>query len=155
LDPLELDLPTLVALAGAAANEHLLGRLREQGYAGVRTSYGYVIQNLIDQTPTVGELAVRLDVTQQAASKAVLEMEGLDLVSRIPDETDSRVRRVALTSHGQALLDAGRAARAELESAVAAEVGDLSHAKRVLVSLLEHTGALPPVTRRRATPPLD
>ena len=155
VDPQELDLPTLAALAGVAASEHLLSRLREQGYTGIRTSYGYVIQNLIDQTPTVGELAVRLDVTQQAASKSVLEMEGLGLVSRIPDDTDSRVRRVTLTSHGQALLDAGRAARAELESAVAAEVGDLSAAKRVLVSLLEHTGALPAVTRRQFRPPSE
>ena len=155
LNPHELDLPTLVALAGAAANEHLLSRLREQGYAGVRTSYGYVIQNLIEQTPTVGELATRLGVTQQAASKAVLEMEALGLVSRIPDEADSRVRRVTLTEHGQALLEAGRAARAELERAVAADLGDLSDAKRVLVSLLEHTGALAAVTRRQARPPLD
>lgn len=155
LDPQELDLPTLVALAGAAANEHLLARLREQGYTGVRTSYGYVIQNLIDQTPTVGELAVRLDVTQQAASKSVVEMEALGWVSRIPDNADSRVRRVILTRHGQALLDAGRAARTELERAVAAELGDLSEAKRVLVSLLEHTGALAAVTRRQARPPTD
>ena len=155
LDPHELDLPTLVALAGAATNEHLLARLREQGYTGVRTSYGYVIQNLIDQTPTVGELAVRLGVTQQAASKSVVEMEALGLVSRIPDNADSRVRRVILTGHGQALLDAGRAARAELERAVAADLGDLSEAKRVLVSLLEHTGALAAVTRRQAKPPTE
>lgn len=155
LDPLELDLPTLVALAGAAANEHLLARLRAQGYTGVRTSYGYVIQNLIDQKPTVGELAIRLGVTQQAASKSVLEMEGLGLVSRILDEMDSRVRRVTLTSHGQTLLEAGRAARADLEGAVEADVGDLTDVKRVLVSLLEHTGALAAVTRRRVRPPSE
>lgn len=152
LKPDELDLPTLAALAGAAANQHLLRRLRNDGYAGVRTSHGYVIQNLIDESPTVGELADRLGVTQQAASKTVVEMEALRLVARVPDAADSRVRRVQLTDQGRALLAAGRAARAELERAVGADVGDLGAARRALVSLLEHTGELAAVTRRRVRP---
>ena len=152
LKPEELDLPTLAALAGAAANQHLLRRLRNDGYAGVRTSHGYVIQNLIDESPTVGELADRLGVTQQAASKTVVEMEALRLVARVPDAADSRVRRVQLTDEGRALLAAGRAARAELERAVGADVGDLGAARRALVSLLEHTGDLAAVTRRRVRP---
>ena len=152
LNPEELDLPTLATLAGAAANQHLLRRLRNDGYAGVRISHGYVIQNLIDESPTVGELADRLGVTQQAASKTVAEMEALRLVTRVPDPADSRVRRVRLTAQGQALLAAGRAARAELERAVSADVGDLEAARRALVSLLEHTGELAAVTRRRVRP---
>ena len=155
VNPAELDLPTLVALAGTAANQYLLRRLHEQGYNGVRTSHGYVIQNLIDEAPTVGELAARLGVTQQAASKVVVEMEGMGLVTRVPDSTDSRVRRVTLTSHGEALLTAGRKARAELERAVAAEVGDLAAAKRAVLSLLEHTGDLVAVARRRVRPASD
>jgi|SRR5829696_5466327 len=152
LNPEDLDLPTLAALAGSAANQHLLRRLRNNGYAGVRTSHGYVIQNLIDESPTVGELADRLGVTQQAASKTVVEMERLGLVARAPDPADSRVRRVTLTSQGHALLGAGRAARAELEQAVGADVGDLRAARRALVSLLQHTGELAAVTRRRVRP---
>jgi DNA-binding MarR family transcriptional regulator len=155
LDPEELDLPTLAALAGSAANQYLLDRLRSEGYAGVRTSHGYVIQNLIDDSPTVGELAERLGVTQQAASKALAEMEALRLVVRVPDPVDSRVRRVTLTPQGQALLAAGRANRAELEQAVGAEVGDLVAAKRALVGLLRHTGELAAVARRRVRPAAD
>ena len=153
--PAELDLPTLVSLAGAAANQHVLRRLHEDGYPGVRTSHGYVIQNLIDQTPTVGELAGRLGVTQQAASKVVVEMEAMGLVTRDPDRSDSRVRRVALTPRGQALLAAGRAARGALEQSVEAEVGDLAAAKDALIALLEHTGDLAAITRRRARPIVD
>jgi DNA-binding MarR family transcriptional regulator len=152
LDPDELDLPTLAALAGSAANQHLLQRLRDQGYTGVRTSHGYVIQNLIEESPTVGELADRLGVTQQAASKTVVEMEALGLVTRVPDPGDSRVRRVTLAAQGQALLAAGRAARSELEQAVEAEVGDLVAAKRALVSLLAQTGQMAAVLRRRVRP---
>ncbi len=152
LNPAALDLPTLVSLAGSAVNQHLLRRLHEEGYAGVRIPHGYVIQNLIDGTPTVGELAVRLGVTQQAASKAVVEMEGMGLVARVPDPADSRVRRVTLTEHGQALLAAGRAARAELEHTVADEVGDLDLAKRALVSLLRPHRA-PRCSDPTASPP--
>jgi DNA-binding MarR family transcriptional regulator len=89
-------------------------------------------------------------VTQQAASKIVVEMEGMGLLARVPDPTDSRVRRVTLTPQGQGLLSAGRAARAELEQTVAVEVGDLAAAKRALLSLLTQTGDLAAVTRRRA-----
>ena len=155
VDPAELDLPTLASLAGAAANRHMLRRLRDDGYVGVRTSHGYVIQNLIDESPTVGELADRLGVTQQAASKVVGEMEGMGLVTRDSDRSDSRVRRVTLTARGQALLTAGRTARAELERAVVANVGDLAAAKQALLSLLQETGDLAAVTRRRARPTSD
>src|ERR671917_2217160 len=149
LNPADLDLPTLASLAGSAANQYLLRRLHEDGYPGVRTSHGYVIQNLIEERPTVGELAIRLGVTQQAVSKTVAEMEGLGLVTRAADPADNRVRRGTLTPHGEALLAAGRAARAELERVVAAEVGDLSAAKQALLSMLQRTGDLTAVTRRR------
>jgi len=152
VNPDQLDLPTLASLAGSAANSYLLRRLRDDGYSGVRISHGYVIQNLIDESPTVGELADRLGVTQQAASKTVVEMEGLGLLTRVPDAGDSRARRVTLSTRGQALLAAGRAARAELEQMVGADVGDLVAAKRALVSLLEHTGELAAVLRRRVRP---
>ena len=155
VNPAELDFPTLVSLAGTAANQHLLRRLHEDGYPGVRTSHGYMIQNLIDETPTVGELAGRLGVTQQAASKVVVEMEAMGLVTRAYDPSDSRVRRVALTPHGQALLTAGRKARAALEQAIAAQVGDLAAAKRALLRLLDHTGDLAGITRRRVRAAAD
>ena len=79
----------------------------------------------------------------------------MGLVTRVADPADSRVRRVTLTARGQALLAAGRAARADLERAVATEVGDLAGAKHALLSLLEHTGELTAVTRRRVRPPAD
>jgi len=88
-------------------------------------------------------------VTQQAASKTVGEMEGLGLVTRVADPADNRVRRVTLTAHGESLLAAGRAARAELERTVASDVGDLAAAKQALLSMLQHTGDLAAVTRRR------
>jgi DNA-binding MarR family transcriptional regulator len=155
LDPASLDLPTLAALAGVAANEHLLARLRATGYEGVRTSHGYVIQVLIDGEPTVGELAAHLGVTQQAASKSVVDLERIGVVERRADTVDSRMRRVLLTEHGRALLDAGRRERRALEKRVRDISGqeDVDAAKRALAALLAVTGGSAAVARRRARPP--
>jgi DNA-binding MarR family transcriptional regulator len=148
----DLDLPTLVSLAGTAANEHLLDLLHRAGFEGIRISHGYVIQHLIESQPTIGELAERLGVTQQAVSKTIAELEGLGYVSRWKDDFDSRVRRVGLTDRGRAMLAQSRADRAELDKAVGS---DLSEAKRVLVRLLEETGSLEAIVTRTALPPSD
>lgn len=153
LNPWSLDFPTLVALAGVAANEHLLSRLHSAGYHGIRTSHGYVIQLLVEATPTVGELAEQLAVSQQAVSKSVSELEALDVVQRHRDSSDNRVRRVALTQRGHSLLRDARKLRAELEDAVALDAGDLTGAKRAVLALLERSGGWEAVSSRRAQPP--
>lgn len=152
LDPTTIDLPTLVSLAGTAANSHLLDQLHKAGFDGIRISHGYVIQHLVEGEPTIGELADRLGVTQQAVSKTVAELESLAYVSRRVDADDSRVRRVALSDRGHAMLAHSRANRRTLEHAVD---GDIDEAKRVLVRLLEVTGSLEAVANRGAPPPLD
>lgn len=155
VDPSSIDLATLAMLAGTAATEHLLAEIRRAEHGAVRTSHGYVFQQLIDGTPTVGALAEALGVTQQAASKFVVELEGLGYVERRPDEHDSRIRRVALTKKGWAVVRRGRDARAKLDRALEAELGarTMREARRALVALLERTGGLEAVRSRRARPP--
>ena len=155
LDPASFDLPTLAALAGVAATEHVLERLRDAGYAGVRSSHGYIIQLLVAGEPTVGELADQLGVTQQAASKSVIELEGLGLVERRRDPTDSRVRRLSLTDRGHDLVDDSRRERRALEQRVRNLAGgrDVTAAKQALTALLVVTDRYGPASRRRARPP--
>jgi len=152
LDPTAIDLPTLVSLAATAANTHLLDQLHKAGFDGIRVSHGYVIQHLVEGEPTIGELADRLGVTQQAVSKTVAELESLGYVSRRMDAGDSRIRRVTLSERGHAMLAQSRADRHTLEHAVD---GDIDEAKRVLVRLLEATGSLDAIANRSAPPPVD
>jgi len=152
LDPADFDLLTLAALAGEAANRHLLTRLHDAGYTGIRISHGYVIQRLVDDEPTVGELAEQLGITQQAVSKTVVELESLGYVQRRVDAADSRARRVALSERGRAALAQARADRQDLERQIS---GDLRPAKQALVQLLDISGELPAVTERRARPAGD
>lgn len=150
-----LDLPTLAALAGGAATEHLLGRIQDAGHPKIRTSHGYVFQHLIAGSPTVGELALRLGITQQGASKVVAELEALGYVEREADPEDTRIRRVGLTTKGRAVIERGRAARAKLEAEIVAEVGPkaMAGARKALVALLRKSGGMEAVAARRVKLP--
>ncbi|MFI9815984.1 MarR family winged helix-turn-helix transcriptional regulator [Saccharothrix variisporea] len=155
LDPADIDLATLAGLAGGAANTALLAELREAGHVGVRTSHGYVVQHLLTGSPTVSELAELLGVTQQAASKHLLELERLGYVERVPDPADSRVRRARLTGRGHRLVEDSRRARRRLDARLATAVGEdaADAARRALIGLLDLTGGTESVVARRVLPP--
>jgi DNA-binding MarR family transcriptional regulator len=142
MDAIDLDLPTLVSLTGSAVERLLLRRIAEAGHAGVKPSHRYVIQRLIDSEPTIGELAASLGMTQQGASKQVVDLEQLGYAERVADRTDQRIRRVRLTEAGRSMLASGRQARADLQAEVTSIVGaaEVETAKRVLAAILQLTG---------------
>lgn len=155
MDLESIDLATLAWLAGASANEHLLAAIRSSTHPKVRNSHGYVFQHLLAGSRTVGELAGLLGVTQQAASKVVLELEQLGYVKRLADKADSRVRPVALTRRGLSVVERARAARATLEAQLVEQLGAavVSEARRTLIALLAVTGGVNAVAARRVKPP--
>jgi DNA-binding MarR family transcriptional regulator len=154
LSPQKLDLPTIAFLAGSAANELILKRIRAVGHHQLRISHGYVFQRLLAEEPTVGELAASLGVTQQAASKVTRELEMLGYLERRTDPVDRRVTRLALTEHGCAAVEVARQVRFELERELADAVGphDLSGAHRVLEVLLNMAGASAAIRTRSVKP---
>jgi DNA-binding MarR family transcriptional regulator len=152
-DPEDFDLPTLAALAGAAANTAIQRRLSEQGHIELRLSYGYVIQRLVAGDPTIGELSESLGVTQQAASKTVSEMEAAGLVERAPDPVDGRVRRISLSPRGRTVLNAARGARRDLEAELGLDDAELAAARTALLRLLDVSGGLAAARARRVRPP--
>src|SRR5690606_1833044 len=121
-----------------------LRAVRGTNHTKVRNAHGYVVQHLLGAPRTVGELAELLCVTQQGASKVVVELEELGYVERRPDETDKRVRRVVLTRRGAGIVERGRAARAALEAKLLEQVGRkvIDDARRALVALLDLSGGL-------------
>lgn len=141
MDVTDLDLPTMVSLAGPAVVQRLLRDLDGAGHHGVKPSHGYVIQRLVDDQPTIGELAESLGMTQQGASKQVADLERLGYAERVPGVHDQRVRTVRLTATGRAVLAAGRRARHGLETEVSRVVGenDVAAAKRALAALIRLT----------------
>jgi DNA-binding MarR family transcriptional regulator len=153
IDPRELDTASLAFFAGDAANRLLLARIRAAGHPQVRIAHGYLIQHLVERSPTVGELAAALGVTQQAASKSTRELQDLGYLVRRPDLDDGRVTRLELSARGRDVVATARRIRSEFEDELrdAVDGAALVTAREVLASLLDITGGARPV-RERAVP---
>jgi DNA-binding MarR family transcriptional regulator len=151
----ELDLSLAAMLAGLAMAEEVERRVAKAGFDDLRFSHGFVFQHLLREPLTVGALARAMGVTQQRASKAASELEGLGYVRRKVDPGDARVRRLVLTDRGQGAVAAARAARA----AVVVELRDrlgarrVSAAEQLLRDALVELGAQDAVRARRVRLP--
>jgi DNA-binding MarR family transcriptional regulator len=142
LDPTGLDIATLVMLTGAAAQQRITDQVHAAGFDDVRPAHGYVFQCLIDGQPTISEIARTLGMTQQGASKLVVDLEQRGYVSRVPDPRDNRARTVELTDRGRDCIGAARAARADLDAALVRSVGadEVGRLAGLLASLTEVLG---------------
>lgn len=119
----ELDIVTSLFLAGLALNEEAVRRIGAAGHPHLRISHGFLIQHVVQGPRSIGELASRMGVTQQAASKAVAELEGLGYLERRPDPGDARIRRVGLSPRGAEAVELARAVRADIEAELADRLG--------------------------------
>ncbi|MFF7871053.1 MarR family winged helix-turn-helix transcriptional regulator [Streptomyces qaidamensis] len=155
VDPADLDLGSLALFVGFAAGSAVQADLASMGFGDLRMSHGYVFQHLIDAQPTVSDLAAKLDMTQQGASKAVAELERLGYVERLPSPRDARIRHVALTTRGREAVTAARRARERLEGRLRdrCDPAAFDVTRTVLVGLLDELGGTAAVHRRDVRPP--
>jgi DNA-binding MarR family transcriptional regulator len=155
VEPEALDLGHLALFVGYACADVVQSSIQAQGFPGLRFSHGFVFQHLIDAERSVGEIAQRMQVTQQAASKVVLELERLGYVERSVDEGDARTRRVRLSARGRGAVAAARRARKELEQKLAGKLGKrgLSACRAELLAVLGELGGVEAVRRRRIVAP--
>jgi DNA-binding MarR family transcriptional regulator len=88
----------------------------------VRGSHESLLAQLDAEGTRVSELARRLEISKQAVSQSIAELELMDIVEAIPDRADGRARLVRLTDKGRQVISQGRAAlhgvEAELEKAI-------------------------------------
>jgi len=155
-DPLQrLDLSLAAMFVGLALAEEVQRRLAAEGFADARFGHGFVFQHLVRGPLPIGDLARAMDVTQQRASKATAELEALGYVRREPDPADARVRRIALTERGLAVIEAARRARADVVGELRARLGAerVEAAEEVLREVLRETGADAAVVARRVRLP--
>ena len=152
----DIDISLAALFAGWALADEVQRRIAADGLDDLRFADGVVFQHLVAGPRTIGSLAERLGVTQQAASKAVADLERRGYVRREADPGDRRARQVALTERGDAAIAAGRRHRA----AVGAELADRLGAERVeaartaLLEALEAYGGAAAVRGRRVRPPV-
>src|SRR3954453_8193428 len=159
-DPRSADLPLAAMFAGWALADELQRRIAADGLGDLRVADGGVFQHLVAAPRgagprAIGDLAARMGVSQQGASKAVADLVRRGYLRRESDAADGRTRRAALTARGESAVDAGRRHRAAIEAELAERLGPRrgEHARRTLVDVVEALGGGGAVRGRRVRPP--
>src|SRR5262245_51550996 len=154
VDLTRLDIAYLGFFLGLRVNELVLQKGVAAGFRGMRESHGYVVQHLIESERSITELAQRMSVSQQAASKAIAELVKHGVVESRP-AADRRARRVRLSKRGWDAVRVSRRARQAIEAQLQRTVGEKSYddAKATLVACLEALGGLNRVRARRVRAP--
>jgi DNA-binding MarR family transcriptional regulator len=149
------DLSLAALFAGWAMADEVQRRIAADGLGDLRFADGFVFQHLVPGPMAIGTLAERLGVTQQAASKAVADLERRGYVERTRDPADARARLVRLTARGDAAIDAGRRHRAALQAELTERLGPrrVETARRALADVVRELGAEASVRGRRVRPP--
>jgi DNA-binding MarR family transcriptional regulator len=151
----QLGLGLVALFAGQAIAEAVRRRLYARGFGGLRFSHGFLVQRLVEDEQPIAALAAALEISQQAVSKTVSDLERLGYVRRRPDPRDARVRLVSLTDRGRAAVAAAREERAAVEAELRERLGPrrVAAATRVLHEALDLHGATAAVRARRVRPP--
>jgi DNA-binding MarR family transcriptional regulator len=100
------DFGLLLARAFNAYVEHLHRGLADQGFTGLRPTFGLTLRALHQRPRTLTGLARELGVSKQAAAKVVGELEGRSLIEREPSPEDGRSTVLRLTARGASLVAA-------------------------------------------------
>jgi DNA-binding MarR family transcriptional regulator len=152
---MESDISLASLFAGWAMADEIQRRLAAAGFADVRFNDGVVNQHLIAGPLTIGVLAERLGVSQQAASKSVADLERRGYVERTPDPDDARARLVGLTERGRGVIAAAREQRTALAGELAERLGErrVESARRLLLDVVAELGGDAAVRGRRVRPP--
>jgi DNA-binding MarR family transcriptional regulator len=155
IEPSALDFGTLALFTGYALSDAAIAEVKALGHEGLRFSHGFVFQHLVQADRTITELAERMELTQQAASKAVAELEDLGYLERAADREDGRVRRVRLTKRGRAAIEAGRAVQRRLMDRLEKKLGAarLEAARKTLAEVLESFQTAADIRARKVRPP--
>ncbi len=140
--------PNTTELLGRA---HLaLGRRIVEGVVSAgfpqRPAHSAVFANIdIDGGTRLTTLAARANMTPQAVSELVDDLERLRYVARRPDPDDRRAKRIVLTGRGQACVHAARRTIGALEDDLATLLGrqGLARLQEALRRIVETSADLP------------
>jgi DNA-binding MarR family transcriptional regulator len=97
--------------------------LAQNGFGDVAPAHAALLRNIGEDGARPSELAAHADVTRQAITKLVDELERLDLVRRDPDPEDGRSVIIRYTDRGLAGVAIARKRMLALECGYAAQVG--------------------------------
>jgi DNA-binding MarR family transcriptional regulator len=109
--------------ARAAIETAVRDDLAQNGFGDVTPAHSALLRNIGEAGARPSDLAAHADVTRQAITKLVDELERLDLVRRDPDPDDGRGVIIRYTDRGLAGVAIARKRMLALEREYAARVG--------------------------------
>lgn len=136
-------------------NERAIARVNEQPAAiPLRPSHTNLFPHLDFDGVRITELARRLDISKQAVSQTIAELELMDVVETIADPSDGRARLARFTEKGRQAIFQGlgvlRSIEAEIEKGIGKPKVDALHeALLALETLLDPPPPIPIQSRRR------
>ncbi len=120
-------MPRSVALllrnAYQRVDREVLDALAAAGYDEIQPGHALVLRHLGEDGGRPSEIAARAQVTRQAITKVLDDLERLNIVRREPDPDDGRGVVVRYTHYGLTGLRVARARMNELEREFAEQVG--------------------------------
>lgn len=122
-----MEVPKSIALllrdAYASVDSEVLTAVARAGFDEIQRGHAIVLRHLGDDGARPSELAGKAQVTRQAITKALDDLERRGIVRRWPDPSDGRGVIVRYTTRGLAALEVARARMDELEREFASQVG--------------------------------
>ncbi|WP_033293243.1 MarR family transcriptional regulator [Amycolatopsis jejuensis] len=152
--PADLDLSLVAVFAGWAMADEVQRRMVAERFGELRFNDGVVIQHVVAGPVSITAIAERMGVSQQAASKAVADLERRGVLTRRKSPEDARAWLVHLTEYGENAVRAARVHRADLDAELADDFGAdrVAAAREVLAAVVTRFGAADAVRHRRVRP---
>ena len=105
-------------------NERAIERANEEPQAiRLRKSHTNLFPHLDFEGVRITELARRLDISKQAISQTIAELELMDVVETIPDPSDGRARLARFTDKGKLAILQGLSVLREIETEIERSIG--------------------------------
>ena len=136
-------------------NERAIARTNEQPSAiPLRPAHTNLLPHLDFEGVRITELARRLDISKQAVSQTIAELELMDVVETISDPSDGRARLVRFTDKGRQAIGQGLSVLKGLEAEIEKTIGkpkfeSLQQALLALETMLDPPPPIPIGTRSR------
>ena len=111
-----LNLGLLLFIPYRAMENRVFETLAQAGFEDITLARGRIFQRISPQGSRLTDLAEQAQVTKQAASGLVDELERAGYVTRVPDPSDARARLIHVAPRGAAAVEAAAATVAEVEA---------------------------------------
>ena len=129
----------LLREASASFEEDLAAGLRRAGIEVMRPRYSAILRHLDEEGTRATVLAQRANLTRQALTQTVDELEAAGIVVRREDRSDRRAKLVVYTESGHEAFLASRKVIAEIEDEYESRLGPHRYA-RLRAALTELLG---------------